>query len=467
MVDCGPLAGTDGDVARGHSGCGGFKHRRIHDPAECPVGGVDQAGAVSDFDAGGTEEGAGRRLLAGGKEDAVSGLGADGVGEAGTLGIREVLGYGTGQFAVFLEEDVGEALGPALLGPFLPGVQRPACLRGPAGHDHCTDVGRLEHAEVGVLEELGELGQLQAEAQVRLVRAVACHRVGVGDALDGRRNLDIDQLPQGFDDAFAERNDVILLDEARFDVQLGEFRLAVRAEVLIAVATRDLVVLLEPAHLQELLEKLRGLRQRVPGTRREACGDHEVAGAFRRRTRERGCFDLHVTVAVEQFAGHAVGLGAQAHVAGGARAAQVEVAVLEAGFLAHLDVLVDLEGQRIRGVEDGHLLGDDLDLAGGQRRVFVTLRTLRHRTDDLQDVLIAESVKDLFFADDHLGDARGIAKVNECHTTVITTPAHPAGQGYGLSNVLGAKGSEVMCAQHSTPFLGRQQEYRDDVEWDR
>jgi hypothetical protein len=35
---------------------------------------------------------------------------------------------------------------------------------------------------------------------------------------------------------------------------------------------------------------------------------------------------------------------------------------------------------------------------------------------------------------------------------VITAAAHPAGQGYGLSNVLGAKGSEVMCAQHSTPF---------------
>jgi hypothetical protein len=35
---------------------------------------------------------------------------------------------------------------------------------------------------------------------------------------------------------------------------------------------------------------------------------------------------------------------------------------------------------------------------------------------------------------------------------VITTAADPACQGYGLSNVLGAKGSEVMCAQHSIPF---------------
>ena len=247
-------------------------------------------------------------------------------------------------------------------------------------------------------------------------------------------------------------DDVVLLHEAGFDVQLGEFRLAVRAEVLIAVAAGDLVVLLEAAHLQELLEQLRGLRQRVPGTRRQACGDHEVAGAFRRRTRQRGGLDLDVAVLVEQFAGHPVGLGAQAQVAGGAGAAQVQVAVLEAGFLAHFDVLVDLERQRIGGVEDGDLLGHDLDLAGGQRRVLVALGALGDGADDLQHVLVAQAVEDLFFADHHLGDAGGVAQVNECDTTVVTTPADPAGEGYGLSNVLGAKGSEVMCAQHSTPF---------------
>ena len=63
-------------------------------------------------------------------------------------------------------------------------------------------------------------------------------------------------------------------------------------------------------------------------------------------------------------------------------------------------------------------------------------------------------MEDLFFADHDLGDAGSVAQVNECDTTVVTTPADPAGEGYGLSNVLGAKGSEVMCAQHSMPFRG-------------
>ena len=177
MVHGGPLAGADGDVAGGHRGGGGFEHRRVHDPAEGPVSGVDQAGAVADLDAGSAEQRAGRGLLAGGEEDAVAGLGADGVGEAGTLGLGEVLGHGTGELAVFLVQDVGQALGAALLGPFLPGVEGAAGLGGAAGHDDGADVGRLEDAEVGVLEEFGQLGQLLAEAQVRLVRAVAGHGV--------------------------------------------------------------------------------------------------------------------------------------------------------------------------------------------------------------------------------------------------------------------------------------------------
>ena len=58
----------------------------------------------------------------------------------------------------------------------------------------------------------------------------------------------------------------------------------------------------------------------------------------------------------------------------------------------------------------------------------------------------------LFFTDHHLGNAGGVTQIDEGDTTVITSAAYPAGQGNGLSNVLGTKGSEVMCAQHSTPF---------------
>ena len=73
------------------------------------------------------------------------------------------------------------------------------------------------------------------------------------------------------------------------------------------------------------------------------------------------------------------------------------------------------------------------------RRVLVAFGTLGDGADDLQHILVAQSVEDLFFADHNLGDAGRVAQVNECDTTVVTTPADPAGEGYGLSNVLGAK----------------------------
>ncbi|MNI77240.1 hypothetical protein D3C73_1335190 [compost metagenome] len=62
---------------------------------------------MPDFNAGSTEQGAGCGLLAGGEEDAIAGLGANGVRQTFALGIGKVLGYRASQFAVFLEEDVG------------------------------------------------------------------------------------------------------------------------------------------------------------------------------------------------------------------------------------------------------------------------------------------------------------------------------------------------------------------------
>ena len=56
------------------------------------------------------------------------------------------------------------------------------------------------------------------------------------------------------------------LDEGGLDVDLGELRLAVGAQVLVAEAAGDLEVFLEAGDHQELLVLLRRLRQGV-----EAC----------------------------------------------------------------------------------------------------------------------------------------------------------------------------------------------------
>ncbi len=75
--------------------------------------------------------------------------------------------------------------------------------------------------------------------------------------------------------------DVLLLDEAHLDVELVELaRRAVGAGVLVAEAGRDLEVAVEAGDHQQLLELLRGLRQRVELARVQPGGDQEVAGAL-------------------------------------------------------------------------------------------------------------------------------------------------------------------------------------------
>lgn len=144
---------------------------------------------------------------------------------------------------------------------------------------------------------------------------------------------------------------------------------------------------------------------------------------------------------MQQVACHAVGLGAQADVAGRGGAAQVQVAVAQARLFADLDVLVDLEWQRGRGVQHGHGFGDDLDLPGRQVRVLVALRAALDVADDLQHELIAQRMEILFIAHDHLGYARGITQIQEGDTTVVTATCNPAGEGDLLS----------MCSAFKTP----------------
>ncbi len=75
-----------------------------------------------------------------------------------------------------------------------------------------------------------------------------------------RPDVDEDLLGQG--------DDILLVHEAHLDVELGELGLAVRTEVLVAVAACELEVLLHPRDHQQLLEQLRGgLRQGVPRAR--------------------------------------------------------------------------------------------------------------------------------------------------------------------------------------------------------
>ena len=372
--------------------------------------------------------------------------------------VGEVLGDRTAELAVLTHEHVGEALGPAALGPVLPGVELLARLARPSGHDDGADVLGLEHAEGGIGEVLGALDELVAEAEVGLVRAEATHRVGVGHLLEGRLEVDADELPDLLDDRLAELEHVGLLDEAHLDVELGELGLAVGAEVLVAVAARDLVVALHAGDHEQLLEQLRALRQGVPGARSEPRRDEEVTRTLGSGAGQRRRLDLDEVALPEHLARGGVDPGAQSQRGTGGRcagAAQVEVAVLEARLLTDGDALVDLEGQGRTRCQHVDGRRDDLDLARGQLGVDVGLGAgddlTGHLDAELGPQVVGRAREDLVARDD-LDHAARVAQVDERHPTVIATLGHPTGERDGLGGVVGAQGAGLMGAEHGGSF---------------
>src|SRR5690606_10785824 len=66
-----------------------------------------------------------------------------------------------------------------------------------------------------------------------------------------------------------------------------------------------------------------------------------------------------------------------------------------------------------------------------------------------------QRVRHLLVADDDLGDAGGVAQVDERHPTVIPPAVHPPGEGHGGADVGGAELAGVVGAEHGGgPFDG-------------
>src|SRR6202035_75020 len=95
---------------------------------------------------------------------------------------------------------------------------------------------------------------------------------------------------------------IFLVWERHFDVNLRELRLAIGAQVFVAKAFHDLEVAIHSRDHQNLLEDLRRLRQRVKLAVMNAAGNEIVARAFRRRTGEHRRLDLEETKLVHRLA---------------------------------------------------------------------------------------------------------------------------------------------------------------------
>ncbi len=174
--------------------------------------------------------------------------------------------------AVGLAEGPDEALGAELLGAADQPVELGARQLARARVDPLDDAAAVDRAaedlELGLAQGVGEVDELEPEAGVGAVGAEAADRLVVGQP--GQRKLE-GPVPEPAEDMGEEPlvdvEHVLDPDERHLEVELGEVGLAVGALLLVAKAARDLVVALEPADHQQLLEELRRLGQRVERTR--------------------------------------------------------------------------------------------------------------------------------------------------------------------------------------------------------
>ena len=317
------------------------------------------------------ERQAGDGLGVGDDQDQVAGLGGEPLAELGLDVAREELGGRAGQrLGLDLEPD--QALGAegrrtrsGRRGPCGCTARRPRARRCPRIRWPAS-MRLLEDLELGLRGDVGDVLELEAVAQVGPVAAEPLHRrrdTRAG-ATGASSSSPLNSLAMAATRISIVGHDVVVVDERHLDVELGELRLPVGAEVLVAEAAGDLEIAVEARDHQELLVELGRLGQGVemagvnagwgPGSRgplRACCGPGSGVSTSRKPRSDivcrMSCASRWRRMKIFCMAGRR----------------RSRIAVRQAQLLVGLGP-VHLERGRRGGVVDHQLAGADLDRAG-------------------------------------------------------------------------------------------------------
>ena len=219
------------------------------------------------------------------------------------------------------------------------------------------------------------------------------------------------------------------------------FGLAVPALVLVAECAGYLEVAFEAGHHQELLELLRGLRERVELPRIEACGDQIVPCAFWCGGGEERGFDLHEAPIVEVVAHVLDDAMTQQDLVPHPLPAKVEVSVLQAQRLVNGPVAFDLERWCLGGVQNLESRSLDLYRSRGQIGVLVALGSEHHLAlygdGPLGPELFGRGEDPVpFRVESDLCNTPAVAQVYKDKTSVVPTPVYPACEPDSLPGIV-------------------------------
>ena len=266
-----------------------LEFRKVGDKAEAVILLVAQAQHIADFEAQAAQRSADGLELIGAEENEIAILGIQRGQQRLPLRLGEVLLQNGVDLAAVVNENPRHAL--RAVTQRVVGQRFDGCagefLRAALAIERAHLAALVRHApkngEGAFRRQVRHVADLHAEAQVRLVAAVAIHGLLPRQAREiiadfASHHVAEDALEQ----ALQVQEDILLLHKRHLHVDLRELRLAIGAEILVAEAAGNLIILVHAANHQHLLENLRRLRQSVELAGMHAAGHEIIACAFGR-----------------------------------------------------------------------------------------------------------------------------------------------------------------------------------------
>ena len=374
----------------------------------------------------------------------------------GALAHKIGIGIGVGDPCHALRAICGSDVGKLLNLAARPIASR---LRVDALHNTAIGSSAREHLEIAVLDKVGQIDELHAEADIGAVATEAIHRLFPRHTLKRELVLHTGSAEDFLKDTFHEIHHVSLFNKRHLDVDLGELGLTVSAQVLVAEATGNLVIALNAADHEHLLELLRRLRQSIE-LARVRTGRHEViARAFRSRVCKDRSFNLDETTLVESLAHRLRNLMAKQEIRIHLRATKVEVTPLHASGFICLDAVFDGKRRSDGSIENLDRGRKNLDFTCDHIRILGTLTTSAHTTGNLQNVFASKMLGDmeLFLSDavgvnNNLGIALAVAKIAENQPTMVAIVPSPASK-HNLTPNITLTQLAACCGMHAKLVL--------------
>ena len=184
-------------------------------------------------------------------------------------------------------------------------------------------------------------------------------------------------------------------------------------------------------------------------------GRHEeITGAFGGADGEHGCFDFPEMLGIKEIADCHGEFMAQFKVFLQFGSSEIEVTIFQADHFIAIHTVFNEERRRFGGIQDLYFGNIDLDFARGHVGVFLTFGTKADFTGGGKDIFgtdafgNGEIIAGNGGVKNQLYKTAAVSEVNKDHAAVVASSLNPTANGYGLSDMLFAECSAVMCSFH-------------------